>query len=155
MGKYSGQSYHEILKKMAQYCAYQDRCHQEVEKKLNDFVLIPEAKDEILLYLMQNDFLNEERFVKSFVRGKFYHKKWGKIKIELELKKRGIQARLIKIGFSEIDTDDYHKTLADLIHKKSAKTKQSDPYKKRNSIVRYLLQKGYEYEMIEECLDRI
>ena len=68
----------EILRKLEQYCVYQDRCHKEVEQKMREFNLIPEAKEYILLSLLKHDFLNEERFAKSFARGKFRIKKWGK-----------------------------------------------------------------------------
>ena len=83
-------TFQEIREKMAAYCAYQDRCHQEVDKKLNTFHLIPEAREEILLYLMRENFLNEERFALAFVKGKFKIKKWGRIRLKAELKKRKI-----------------------------------------------------------------
>ena len=71
----------EIKKKMEYYCSYQDRCHQEVEKKLSTFRLIPEAKELILIHLIQHDFLNEQRFAQNFARGKFRIKKWGEKKL--------------------------------------------------------------------------
>ena len=68
--------FQEIKQKLVNYCVYQDRCHAEVEQKMKEFVLIPEAKEEIILYLIKENYLNEERFAKSFTRGKFYIKKW-------------------------------------------------------------------------------
>ena len=78
-------AFKEIKQKLVNYCVYQDRCHYEVELKMREFVLIPEAKDEILLYLIQENYLNEERFAKSYARGKFYIKRWGKNKIKQNL----------------------------------------------------------------------
>lgn len=151
----NGKSYTvlEIRDKLAAYCAYQDRCHWEVERKLNTFHLIPEAKDEILLYLLQYNFLNEERFARSFARGKFNQKSWGKIKIKLELKKRDIPQMLIEIALQEIDEKDYHATLQNLINKKNALIKEKNPYKRNQKLTNYLLQKGFEYGLIKEFLE--
>lgn len=144
----------EIKEKMAQYCAYQDRCHWEVEKKLREFTLIPEAKDDIIIYLIQNKFLNEERFAKSFARGKFYQKKWGKQKIKSELKLRQIPPKLIEISLKEIDTEDYWKTLTQLYQqKKESLACERDSLKKKTKIKNYLLQKGYELNLILEILE--
>lgn len=140
----------EIREKLAHYCAYQDRSHWEVERKLNEFSLIPEARDEILIYLLQNNFLNEERFARSFARGKFYQKSWGRIKIKQELKKRDIPEILIKIAFQEIDEEDYIKTIDNLIEKKKNLLKESNEFKKNQKIIRYLMQKGFEYQIIKE-----
>ena len=85
----------EIKDKMAKYCLYQDRCHWEVEKKLRDFDLIPEAKDEIIFKLLHYGFLNEERFVHNFVRGKVNQKLWGKNRLKQELKLRQIDSKLV------------------------------------------------------------
>ncbi|MCK0199375.1 regulatory protein RecX [Ornithobacterium rhinotracheale] len=145
----------EIKEKMARYCAYQDRCHWEVEQKLKEFFLIPEAKDEVILTLMQHNFLNEERFAHSFVRGKFNQKQWGRLKITQELKKRNIGTRLINEALKQIDSQDYLKTLTDLMEKKADRITYKNEYDKRTKLTRYLMQKGYEYELIKECLNEI
>lgn len=137
---------------MAAYCAYQDRCHYEVEKKLNDFFLIPEARDEILLFLIQHNFLNEERFAKNFAYSKFYYKKWGRNKIEIELKKRNIYERLIATGMQEIDPDDYHTVFRELAEEKAKSISGKTAYERNVKLTRYLLQKGYEYELVKECI---
>ncbi len=143
----------EIRDKLAKFCVYQDRCHWDVEQKFREFKLIPEAKDEILIYLIQNDFLNEERFAKSFVRGKFNQKKWGINKISVELKKRDIPLNIIKIALEEIDMKNYKQTLAELYNnKKSQVENEQDDLKKKAKIRRFLLQKGYESELIYELM---
>ena len=106
----------EIKQKLVNYCVYQDRCHQEVAQKMRDFLLIPEAKDEILLYLMKENYLNEERFARSYIRGKFYMKSWGRNKIRNHLKFKGVPEKLINSCFNEIDEEDYQKTLTKLYH---------------------------------------
>ncbi len=143
----------EIRDKFAKYCAYQDRCHWEVENKLREFNLIPEGKDEIIIYLIQQNFLNEERFAKSFVRGKFNQKNWGRIKIRIELKKRKIPPKLIEMALAEIDEKDYLETLKHLTEKKKRELKQEkESWKKKAKIRNYLLQKGFESEMIFDHL---
>ena len=89
-------SVQEATKKLESYCAYQDRCHKEVESKLRAMGMIPEAKDQIIGHLIKENYLNEERFSKSFARGKFRIKKWGKNRIVNELKQRQITKYNIK-----------------------------------------------------------
>lgn len=144
---------HEIRDKLAKYCAYQDRCHWEVENKMREFNLIPEAYDTIMIYLIQNGFLNEERFARSFVRGKFNQKSWGRIKIRVELKKRKIPAKMIESALSEIDEVNYLQTLENLFEKKKQSLKnERESFKKKAKIRNYLLQKGYESEIIAGLL---
>ena len=138
-----------------QYCAYRDRSHKEIEEKLREMRMIPAACEQIIIQLMQENFLNEERFARSFVRGKFRIKKWGRIKIKQELKFREISAPLIKIALTEIDEKEYFKTLTILTEKKNALVKEKDPFKKRKKLAGYLLQKGYESSLIFEVLDNL
>lgn len=140
----------EIRDRLAKYCAYQDRCQWEVENKFTEFNLIPEARDEIMIYLIQNKFLNEERFAKSFARGKFNQKNWGKIKIRIELKKRKIPTKLIETALKEIDENDYWETLKILFEKKKETLRsERESFKKKAKIRNYLLQKGYEADLIQ------
>lgn len=144
----------EIRDKLAKYCAYQDRCHWEVEVKMREFNLIPEAKDLIMIYLIQHDFLNEERFTNSFVRGKFNQKKWGRNKIRMELKRRKIPEKMIENAISQMDEIEYQKTLEELFRKKEATLKtERESWKKKAKIRNFLLQKGYESGLIVELFD--
>ena len=145
----------EATLKLMQYCAYRDRSHKEVEEKLREMRMIPAACEQIIVQLMQENFLNEERFARSFVRGKFRIKKWGRIKIKQELKFREISAPLIKIALTEIDETEYFNTLTELAQKKNALLKEKDPFKKRKKLANYLLQKGYESALIFEVLDNL
>lgn len=139
----------EIKQKMAAYCSYQDRCHQEVEQKMRDFLLIPEAKDEILLYLMKENYLNEERFTRSYIRGKFYIKSWGRNKIRQHLKFKGVPEKLINQCFDEIDDSDYDKTLRK-IYENYYSRQSGKEYQKKSKTVKYLLGRGFEYEEINK-----
>lgn len=154
MGKKS-YTFDEIKLKMISYCTYQDRCHQEVEQKMRDFLLIPEAKDEILLYLIQENFLNEERFARSYTRGKFYIKKWGKNKIKQHLKQKNISEKLIQIAFTEIDEEDYKVTAKKNAYRYYEKQKELNFYHKKNKTIKYMISKGFEYDVVLEILEEI
>lgn len=143
----------EIKRKMERYCVYQDRCHQEVEKKLKEFSLIEIAREEILIHLMEHNFLNETRFAQSFARGKFRIKKYGKQRIVRELKSRNITEYNIKKALKEIDECDYIKTAFELADKKSNSLTESNSFKKRKKVFDYLVRKGYEYDLINEAID--
>lgn len=142
----------EATIKLMQYCAYRDRSQKEVQEKLREMRMIPEACEQITIKLMEEDFLNEERFARSFVRGKFRIKKWGRIKIKQELKSRQISSPIIKIALTEIDDKEYYKTLLELSEKKSLLIREKDPFKKRKKLGSYLLQKGYESSLVFEIV---
>lgn len=142
----------EATIKLMQYCAYRDRSQKEVEQKLREMRMIPEACEQITIQLMRENFLNEERFARSFVRGKFRIKKWGRIKIKQELKKREISAPLIKLGFTEIDDSEYFSTLEEVADKKLKLIKESNPYKRKQKLIYYLQQRGFEIPLILEVL---
>jgi regulatory protein len=139
--------------KIQAYCAYQERCHQEVTKKLKSWGLIPEAVEMLVGELMQFNFLNEERYARSFARGKFRIKKWGRIKIKQELKKREIYSKCIEYAMEEIDEDAYYETLKELHQKKSQNEKETNSYKRKAKLTRYLVSRGYEYDLIRMAME--
>lgn len=145
-------TFEEIKQKMVNYCVYQDRCHAEVEQKMRDFLLIPEAKDEIFLYLIQENYLNEERFTRSYIRGKFYIKNWGRNKIRMNLKQKGITEKLIAACMDEIDEADYAETIQKLYQNYFAAQKDPQEYRKKSKTIRHLLSRGFEYQVILELL---
>lgn len=120
---------------------------------MRDYLVIPEAKEEILLYLMKENYLNEERFTRSYVRGKFYMKSWGKNKIMNHLKFKGISEKLIRKCFDEIDDADYEKTLAKIYENYYAQQKGLKEYQKKSKTVKYLLGRGFEYEEILRVME--
>ncbi|SHJ33239.1 regulatory protein RecX [Aquimarina spongiae] len=138
----------EALNKMERYCAYQERCHKEVMSKLSGMRLIPEAKEQIILHLLEHNFLNEERFAKSFARGKFRIKKWGKQRIVRELKFRNISTYNIKTALKEIPESSYLETFHELADKKYASLTEKDRYKKKKKLIDYLVYRGWENQLV-------
>lgn len=138
----------EAKKKLEHYCAYQERCHQEVRQKLKSMHMIPEATDIIMVHLMDHNFLNEERYAKSFVRGKFRIKKWGRRRLLLELQKKDISKYNVNQAFSEIDEAEYIGVFNDLAEKKAESLKETDKYKKKKKLIDYLLYRGWENHLV-------
>lgn len=140
----------EATKKLESYCAYQDRCHNEVISKLKQMGMIPVAIDQIVTQLIQENYLNEERFAKSFARGKFNIKKWGKKRIVTELKQRNISKYNINTALKEINEVDYIKTLDALARKRLLQLNESNKLKKRKKLTDYLLYRGWESHLVYE-----
>ncbi len=145
----------EATRALEHFCAYQERCHKEVVDKLYKLKMIAEAQEQIIGHLITEGFLNESRFAQSFARGKFRIKKWGKIRITQELKRKDISAYNIKLGLKEIDDEMYILTLQDLIQKKQNSIKETDAFKKKKKMVDYLLRQGYEATLIFETLTTV
>lgn len=145
----------EIEQKLKRYCSYQDRCHNEVEKKLKEFDLIEEAKNKILFNLINENYLNESRFSENFVRGKFKIKNWGKIKIVQELKTRNISDINIKRGLMEIDEVEYKNKLENIFNKKLSSLGNQSVINKKKKIFSYLSYRGWETNLIYEKINKI
>ena len=145
-------SIQEIQQKLEYYCAYQERCYKEAETKLFDFHLTTEEKDQVLIYLIENNFINEERFAKSFVRGKHNYKFWGKNRITNELKFRNISSRIIQEALKEIPETTYLENFHRLAEKHWNSIKERKGPKKNKKFVDFLLRKGYETSLIFEKL---
>ena len=140
----------EAKRALEHYCIYQDRCHKEVEQKLRDCKMIPLACEVIIIHLIEHNFLNEERYSKSFARGKFNIKKWGKQRIIRELKYRNISDYNIKTALKEIDDNDYFETFHLLAEKRFGSISESNIFKKKKKLVDYLLYRGWESNLVFE-----
>jgi regulatory protein len=147
----------QAFQKAKHYCGYQERSHQEVKEKLYSFGLYKQQVEELLSQLIEENYLNEERYAIQFAGGKFRMKQWGRVKIKYELKQKRVSEYNIKIGIKEIDEDDYTKTLQKLAEKKWASVKGEgvNHYIKLSKTTDYLLQKGYEPDLIKQAIASI
>ncbi|GLB48640.1 regulatory protein RecX [Neptunitalea lumnitzerae] len=145
----------EALTKMQRYCAYQDRCHKEVTEKLKGMSMIPEAIEHIINALIADKFLNEERFAKSFVRGKFKYKKWGRKRITMELKLRDISPFLIKSALKEITEFEYLQSFHELAEKRNNQIKETNLLKRKKKLADYLLYRGWESHLVYEKVNEL
>jgi len=140
----------ELTKKAERFCAYQERCHKEVVQKLYDLRANKEEIDEIIFHLIEHNFLNEERFARSFARGKHAIKKYGKVRITNELKFRNISSYNIKKALEEISDEMYQNTFAELSERAWHSIQEKNSLKKKKKFCDYLLRKGYESELVYE-----
>lgn len=143
----------EALRKAAMFCAYQERTQQEVRDRLNDWGVWGDEAEEIIAELIQQNYLNEERFARSFAGGKFRVKGWGRRKIKQHLQQRGISGYNLNQAMTEIAPDDYRATLTDLLAKKRQTLTGDSPLVVKQKLVRYALSKGYESDLIFAVLD--
>lgn len=145
----------EALQKIAAFCAYQERNHKEVEAKLRSYGLDEDEAGEILIRLSREKLLDDERFARSFVRGHYRSKKWGRRRIVQDLKQKGISDYCIKAGLTEIDGDEYYQNLVDVLEKKDRQEKERNPRVRRQKIQLFLTSKGYEQDLIKMALDEL
>ena len=143
------------LDKIKHYCALQDRCQWDVLQKLNEWGIQQAAKDHILELLITDRFVNEERFATSFCRGKFMIKNWGKRKIINELKRKQISTICINIGLKEIDDNDYNQVLEKLFYQKINILKGEDRFTKKIKIARFLMQRGFERNLVWDKIRKL
>ncbi len=142
----------EAKLKAADFCAYQERSQQQARDKLYDYGLHQDEVEEVLADLIVEGFLNEERFAKAYVGGKFRIKKWGRHKILKGLKQHRISEYCIKKGLEEIAEENYRETLKGLIIKKVQIIKASNDYDRKSKIARYAVGRGYETEIVWEII---
>ena len=143
---------HLALVKMQSWCAYQERSQQDARDKLYDLGMCEEAVENIIAQLIQDNFLNEERFACSFARGKFTIKKWGRVKIKQELKQKRVGDYCLKKAMKEIDETEYIKALKKLIETKRKLINESNKIKIKYKLMSYALSKGYEKDLIFDVL---
>ena len=140
----------QATQKLEHYCAYQDRCHEEVIQKLRSMKMDQDEIDQIIVQLIADNFLNEERFACSYARGKHRIKHWGKIRIVNELKFRKISQYNINLALKEITTEEYEATFHNLAEQNWDSIREINPLKKRKKFCDYLIRKGFESNLVYE-----
>jgi regulatory protein len=144
----------QALQKIRHYCAYQERCHSEVKSKLFEYGLNTVECEEIIMSLIADNYLNEERFAIQFAGGHFRNKKWGRNKIKYALRIKKVSDYCIRKAMLEIEDAAYMETLEALYAAKKESLKSvKPPLLRRKKIQDYLVQKGYEQEYIRRLLD--
>lgn len=145
----------QALQKLRQYCAYQERSHNEVQQKLYELGIQKLHHDEIISTLIEEDYLNEERFAKAFAGGKFRMKDWGRKKIYYALKEKRVSEYNIKQAMKEIDEDAYLKNLKELVQEKFESLKGEQYLVRKKKTIDYMVQKGYEFDLVNKAISEI
>ncbi|MBR4146564.1 MAG: RecX family transcriptional regulator [Bacteroidales bacterium] len=142
----------QILDKMAKYCAYQERCVKDVVDKLKTFDLSEKDRQEILNYLIENRFVNDERFAKCFVKGKINQSGWGVNKIRFHLIQKGIAKELIDEALRSFDQETYRQRLVEVLETKAKTVKAANEFEKKRKLAAYAMQKGFEANLVWEVI---
>jgi regulatory protein len=146
------QDHEYLLTKIRSFCSYQERCIHDLEEKLMEWKVGHKHVEKIIEQLIKEDYLNEERFARSFAGGKFRINHWGKTKIIYELERRQVPDLIIQIGLEEIDDEEYAETLKEILQRKSREINEKDPWKRKQKLVAFGVQKGYDYGLIRHVL---
>ncbi|MCX6277557.1 MAG: regulatory protein RecX [Bacteroidetes bacterium] len=144
-----------IQHKLEYFCDYQERCIYDVDQKLRSWKVSPDSIQLIMQRLQEEKFIDEERFARAFVRGKFHINKWGKIKIIVELRRRNIPEKLIKNALNEISADDYLNTIRELALRKKQEIITQKSLNIREKIITFVTGKGFEYNLTEKILTEL
>jgi len=146
----------QALTKIKLYCAYQERCHAEVREKLYSYRLYKNDVDQLISQLIEENYLNEERFAIQYAGGKFRMNQWGRIKIKYALRQKQVSEYSIKKGLKEIGDADYKKTLQKLaVQKLKTLKSETNLFRKKKKLQDYLLQKGYEVALIADAINEL
>ena len=141
-------TYKDVLTKMMKFCAYQERCQLEVRNKLYSFDLTSEEREQIISDLIEDNFINEERFSEVYARGKFNAKGWGKVKISYHLQQKKVSDYCIKKALKQFSKEEYKQKCIEWYEKKDAEIKDSNPFLKNQKIANFLISKGFEKELV-------
>lgn len=144
-----------IIAKLRSFCAYQERCIHDVQEKLYEWRVGEKHAEKIIEQLTREDYLNEERFARSFASGKFRINHWGKTKIIYELEKRQVPDLIIQIGLEEIDDEEYAETLREILQRKNREIKEKDPIKRKQKLIAFGLQRGFHYGLVKEVVNKL
>ena len=145
----------EAIVRLKRFCAYRERCHKEVRTKLLELKVYGDTLEDVMAELVNENYLNEERYARSYVRGKFKTNKWGRNKIIQELKFRQVSPYCIKKGMTEIDEETYDETLLSILESKSRTITEKNLWKKKSKLQKYALSKGYTFDEINRILSQI
>ena len=146
----------QAMQKIRHYAGYQERCHQEIKDKLYSFGLYSSEVDEIMAGLIEENYLNEERFAEAFAGGKFRMRQWGRVRIRHELKQKRVSDYCIRKAMLAIAEEDYLATLKKVAMKKwEGLAAEKNQFTKKAKVIDYLLQKGYELELARSVIQQL
>ena len=142
----------QVLDKMAKYCAYQERSVKEVTDKLKTFEISEKEREEIIHYLIDNKFVNDERFARAFVRGKINQSGWGLNKIRFHLIQKGVSKDIIDEALQSFDEEAYRQRLIDILKVKSKTVKAANDFERNRKLAAYAIQRGFEAGLVWEVI---
>ena len=149
------QAFSFILSKAQAYCTYQERCINDLSIKLREWNIKDGVAEKIINKLVNDDYINEERFARNYAGSKFRIKKWGKNRIIYEMKRKDIPDLIVQIGLEEIEDEEYINAIKELLSKKSFTISEKDPLKRKQKLARFAIAKGYRSGLVWDILNQI
>jgi len=149
------QAFSFILSKAQAYCTYQERCINDLSIKLREWNIKDGVAEKIINKLVDDDYINEERFARNYAGSKFRIKKWGKNRIIYEMKRKCIPDLIVQIGLEEIEDEEYINAIKELLSKKSFTISEKDPLKRKQKLARFAIAKGYRSGLVWDILNQI
>lgn len=143
----------ETRERIMKWCAMQERAHFDADVKLRSWGVPEDEREQIIVELISDNFLNEERYARAFARGKFRMKKWGWNKIKMELKRKGVSKYSTALAKEEIEADEYAEALREVIRKKWPLINAKNDWERTQKLLQYAANRGYEYEIVQKCLE--
>lgn len=143
----------DLFVKLCRFCVYRERAEIELVEKMNSLQIEYSIQQKLILKLKAENFLNEQRYAVYYAKGKFRNNNWGKLKIALHLQMKKIKKETINFALKELNDEEYIKTINTLIALKNKKYKETDIFKKKSKIAHYLYSKGYETDIIWDCIN--
>jgi regulatory protein len=145
----------QALLKLKHYCAYQERSHSEVKEKLYNLGVWKKDHDEIIATLIEENYLNEERFAIAFAGGKFRIKQWGRVKIKYELKQKQVSDYCIRKALNQIEEEVYQQVLDKLAKEKYASLKSEQYLVRKKKTMDHLIRRGFETELVIQTIKAV
>lgn len=144
----------QALQKLKHYCAYQERSHQEVREKLFELGIKKNDREEMIATLIEENYLNEERFAIAFAGGKWRIKRWGRVKIKYELRQKGVSEYNIKKALQQIDEEEYLSILNKLIREKYTSLRNAQPLLRKKKTIDFLIGRGFEAALVMQSMEK-
>lgn len=145
----------EVLVKITRLCSRSEQCSNEIRKKIINAGVEEDLADEMVQSLIEENYLNDERYVKAYVADKFKFNKWGKIKMRHYLRLKGLPDEVIAIGLDEIDKEKYKAVLIKTMKDKAKTIKKKNKFEKMGQIIRFTQNRGFEPELIHRYMNLV
>ena len=145
----------QALEKLRHYCAYQERCHQDVRYKLVNLGIRGDDLEDIIATLVEEGYLDEERFAHSFARGKLRINGWGIRKILQSLRQKKISEYNLRKVQEELDVTEYREVLIRMLTKKTRSMREQDQYVVRQKLFKYGTSRGFESSILNDVLNEL
>ena len=148
-------TYQEALKKASELCSRSEKCSYEIEQKCHEWQLTAEETTRVTNYLIQEKFIDHQRYASSYVNDKFRFNQWGKIKLAYALRMKHIEEKHVREALSGLSEENYHKVLLGLLTAKARTIKEKDSYTRRGKLLAFAQSRGFESDEAIKIIEQL